>query len=77
MYHVIHIPQNNPTYRSYKYGDVTDRRLLRERLQCRSFSWYLDNIYPELDIPTTVSTMKPSSAIIKKILYKGLVGINK
>lgn len=69
-------PQNNPSYRSYKYGDVSDRRLLRERLQCRSFSWYLDKVYPELEVPTTVSTMKPSSAFIKT-LYKGMVSINE
>lgn len=33
------------------YGDVSDRKELRNKLQCHSFDWYIKNIYPELFVP--------------------------
>ncbi|KAF2353910.1 Ricin B lectin domain, partial [Trinorchestia longiramus] len=38
---------NRPELQSADYGDVSARRALRQKMKCNSFSWYLDNIYPE------------------------------
>ncbi|XP_076858663.1 polypeptide N-acetylgalactosaminyltransferase 5 [Brachyhypopomus gauderio] len=32
-------------------GNLTDQIQLREKLSCKSFSWYLKNVYPELEAP--------------------------
>ncbi|CAH8458709.1 unnamed protein product [Heterobilharzia americana] len=44
----------NPSALSVNYGDITDRKKLRQRLNCKSFRWYLENIYPESPLPIDV-----------------------
>ncbi|KAF6085866.1 polypeptide N-acetylgalactosaminyltransferase like 5 [Phyllostomus discolor] len=38
-----------PGLKSVPYGNISERVELRKRLGCKSFQWYLDTIFPELE----------------------------
>ncbi|XP_072041875.1 polypeptide N-acetylgalactosaminyltransferase 13-like [Amphiura filiformis] len=42
----------NPSVRNADGGDISERVAIRERLKCKSFGWYLENVFPETHWPT-------------------------
>nr|CAB3248240.1 polypeptide N-acetylgalactosaminyltransferase 2 [Phallusia mammillata] len=46
-----------PTAAHKPYGNISSRVALRNQLQCKSFEWYLDHVYPQLIIPPISSSM--------------------
>ena len=40
-----------PQARNMEYGDISERVALRKRLQCKSFKWYIENVYPDVQMP--------------------------
>ncbi|XP_062972528.1 polypeptide N-acetylgalactosaminyltransferase 3 [Elgaria multicarinata webbii] len=46
------------------FGDLSKRHELRQRLQCKNFTWYLSNVFPEAYVP---DLNPPLSGFLKNI----------
>ncbi|XP_040208673.1 polypeptide N-acetylgalactosaminyltransferase 11 [Rana temporaria] len=67
-----------PELRNREYGDISERVALRSRLKCKSFKWYLDTIYPEMQISGPNAKPQPPMFVNRgqkrpKILQRGRV----
>ncbi len=58
-----------PMAKSVSYGDIDERTALRQRLGCKPFKWYLDNVYPELmqRLPAGSSPSKSSGVVAASV----------
>ncbi|XP_005089459.1 polypeptide N-acetylgalactosaminyltransferase 11 [Aplysia californica] len=54
----------NPRAEDMEYGSIKDRLELRDRLQCKSFQWYLDNVYPSAlqKLPDLARSLYPTNS---------------
>ncbi|KAM9032435.1 polypeptide N-acetylgalactosaminyltransferase 5 [Sarcophilus harrisii] len=51
---------------SLNVGNLTQQRELRKKLGCKSFKWYLENVFPDIEAPI----MRASGVIINEALGK-------
>jgi polypeptide N-acetylgalactosaminyltransferase len=61
-----------PDLNSVDAGDISGRVELRRKLECKSFKWYLENIYPEAPIPINffhVGAVKNKSDILLLMIH--------
>ncbi|XP_070783979.1 polypeptide N-acetylgalactosaminyltransferase 11 [Enoplosus armatus] len=59
-----------PELRDRSYGDIGERVALRKRLQCQSFRWYLDTVYPEMQTVTNGNKQQQQPLFINKGLRR-------
>ncbi|XP_039411439.1 polypeptide N-acetylgalactosaminyltransferase 5 [Corvus cornix cornix] len=51
-------------------GDLTQQIQLRKKLQCKSFRWYLENVYPDLEAP-----LVKASGLLVNVALAGCIAV--
>ena len=61
--HIKHFYSTVRGVETLQPGDLTERLALKERLGCKDFNWYLNYIYPELEIPGQENKKKAAEKV--------------
>jgi polypeptide N-acetylgalactosaminyltransferase len=40
------------------FGNITERLEIKKRIGCKSFKWYIENVYPDIKIPDELKDPK-------------------
>lgn len=49
-----------PGNRKYGYGNITERVEWRKNHKCKSFKWYLDNVFSDFEVPHDIQVRRAS-----------------
>ena len=68
-----YIYKRRPSYRNLDPGDISKQKALREKLQCKPFKWFMENV--AFDLPKKYPPVEPpnyANGYIKSVLDSSL-----